>query len=97
MGNEEVEDVSKAYGIDTEWDPSNSTSKSRISTSSNILSAMKTGDVKKIVHRDMQCDIGSGGEGHCSLSSTVDRLRKKGWKIEYYHEERNVAVYKRNK
>lgn len=64
---------------------------------------LKAGDIKRIVHDDIVCNItcsNSDGRKHntCCLAQEIGRLRHKhGWCLEYYHEDRCVLVIKRTK
>jgi hypothetical protein len=54
------------------------------------LRNLKVGDVKRIEHYDVLC-TGT----NCSLGYQVSRMRKQGWKLEYYHEKHHVMVVRR--
>jgi len=91
--NDDIEIVSHA--TNAEWNPPQNT---QMSDSTKSLHAIKKGQTLRIAHHDLKCSCcESGGDGHCSLSGVVSKLRKKGWKIDYYHEEPGVAVFRRTK
>ena len=66
-----------------------------------VLRALKVGDVKRIEHPDVACATvlyGTRiGQGSCSLAQEISRLRKKGWELDYYHEQQYVLVVRRVK
>jgi len=94
--NEKVIEI-QAASTPIEWNPDNASGKQKISGSLAMLLAMEPGQIRKIIHRDVACDVGCGGDGHCTLASKVSYLRRQKWDIEYYHEEQYVAVFKRVK
>jgi len=63
------------------------------SKSLEALQAMKVGDVKRIIHNDVCCR--QGDHPSCTLLQGMVRLRKKGWKLESYHEKPGVLVVRR--
>jgi len=92
--NEDIEIVS--HSTDAEWNPPQNITQQ--SNSTKILYDMKKGQTLRVVHHDVKCTCGGGSsDASCSLSGAVSKLRKKGWKIEYYHEEPGVAVFRRTK
>jgi len=85
-----------SHATNAEWNPPQSITQA--SNSTQLLYAMNKGQTLKITHYDVKCTCGGGsGDANCSLSGAVSKLRKKGWKIEYYHEEPGVAVFRRTK
>ena len=75
---------------------------SGLSESAKVILSLKPGDVKRIVHGDLKCEIKTYPKGGrmmsaraCSLQPTIYKMRKQGWKLEYYHEADHVMVIRR--
>lgn len=80
-----------------EWKPIIGSGGRIPSESSKSLRNLKIGDIKRITHDDVSCNIRSKGPygPHCSLGQEIGRLRKLGWHLEYYHEKAHVLVIRR--
>lgn len=54
--------------------------------------------MKETALDDVACTVFKGIQHPtCSLSQEIYRLRKGGWKIDFYHEKQYVLVVKRSK
>lgn len=71
------------------------------SDSTKAIRALSVGDIKRIHHDDIKCTVCDSNKVHhrpqCSLSRAIITQRKKGWKLEYYHERPQVMVVRRIK
>tara|TARA_R100000049_G_C1923658_1_gene68446 strand:+ start:615 stop:974 length:360 start_codon:yes stop_codon:yes gene_type:complete len=61
---------------------------------------LKVGECKRIKHDDLKCGKVSTKNGEttsscCSLRNEINKLRRGGWDLEYYHEQQGVLVVRR--
>jgi len=69
------------------------------SASTTAIENLEVGDIKRIVHDDLQCNYCTKEKNihHCSLVHKIHIMRKLGWQLEYYHEKQYVLVVRRTK
>lgn len=86
----------------THWNPGTySTPGKTPSDSTKAVRKLVVGDIKRIYHDDIKCTVCNSNRledyAQCSLSRSISMQRKKGWRLEYYHERPNVMVIRRIK
>ena len=75
------------------WRPLNGGRRGRgLSQSVVAVRNLKVGECKRINHDDLKCGTVST---NCSLRNEINRLRRSGWELEYYHEQQGVLVVRR--
>lgn len=85
-----------------EWNPTYNLH-AGLSKSARAVLSLKVGDILRIVHSDLECNLGAGSKTgpkqyrHCNLQPVIYKQRKAGWELEYYHERPHVAVVRRLK
>ncbi len=83
---------------DAKWNPRvRGTQGGKPSQCVELLRTVRPGEIKRIVHDDVQCLFSQNGTCHCTLYQEVKRLRRCGWKIHQYHEADHLMVVKRLK
>lgn len=83
---------------DAEWKPLMGRGR-RPMESTKALRTLQVGDVKRVIHDDVVCNIclpNTPSPG-CTLSQEIKRLRETGWELDYYHEQAHVLVIRRLK
>jgi len=98
----------KEVKIETcEWNPTAFKVRVGVKPSQSVknLKAMQVGEVKRIIHPDLKCQIKKYNKGNgikssnrqCALQSAIYDLKKKGWELEQYHEKDHIMVIRRLK
>jgi len=83
------------------WRPLNGGRRGRgLSQSVVAVRNLKVGECKRINHDDLKCGRVNGRNGQskyscCSLRNEINRLRRGGFDLEYYHEQQGVLVVRR--
>ena len=82
----------------TDWTPTRFVKPAGLAASKSVqaLRSIKPGETVRLVHPDINCHVNPAIRTRaCSLLAELSQLRKKGWKVEQYHEKDHVAVIRR--
>ena len=94
---DQVEDLKQPKAEDAEWKPKDSmpSGSSQKSWTRNTVEAMRKGDVLRIHHDDIKCDL----PRRCGLVTMIQKRMRDDRTLEYqiYHEAIGVAVVRRTK